>query len=119
MYRPYFRDPPHNATQRYYQGFEWLMRELGGKPHWAKTFDVTPEQFSEWYGSDWADFRRVRATVDSLGMFVGPWHRRNLLGGDADGNEPLPLEELGFAIEPDSHDDGLVVTGLQTDPVSY
>ncbi|KAI9869627.1 MAG: D-arabinono-1,4-lactone oxidase, partial [Pleopsidium flavum] len=36
LYRPYNRDPP--CRERYYEAFEWLMGDLGGRPHWAKNF---------------------------------------------------------------------------------
>jgi D-arabinono-1,4-lactone oxidase len=102
MYRPYFRDPTGEATERYYAAFEWLMRDLGGRPHWAKTFTVSPDEFASWYGDDWRAFRQVRDAADPEGMFVGPWHRRYLLGerssagGEGGEMERLPLEEVGF-----------------------
>ncbi|SPQ23600.1 fe86fa6d-d28e-4bc4-b0e2-1abc7e73b9ef [Thermothielavioides terrestris] len=89
-------------TERYYAAFEWLMRDLGGRPHWAKTFTVSPDEFASWYGDDWRAFRQVRDAVDPEGMFVGPWHRRYLLGecssagGEGEEIERLPLEEVGF-----------------------
>ncbi|KAJ4298689.1 D-arabinono-1,4-lactone oxidase [Collariella sp. IMI 366227] len=100
MYRPYYRDPTREATERYYRAFEWLMRDLGGKPHWAKTFTVTPSEFATWYGEDWRQFCKVRNEVDPEGMFVGPWHRRNLLGEAVAGEaKKLALEEVGFERE--------------------
>ncbi|KAL2023595.1 hypothetical protein VTK56DRAFT_2203 [Thermocarpiscus australiensis] len=101
MYRPYHRDPTGEATERYYQAFEWLMRDLGGRPHWAKTFTVTPDEFAGWYGDNWARFLKVRDEADPDGMFVGPWHRRYLLGESPTSGEVqrLPLEEVGFVRE--------------------
>ncbi|AEO54712.1 hypothetical protein MYCTH_2297573 [Thermothelomyces thermophilus ATCC 42464] len=117
MYRPYYRDPTYEATERYYRAFEWLMRDLGGKPHWAKTFSVTPGEFATWYGDDWRQFCKVRDEADPEGMFVGPWHRRYLLGeppASADGGElqRLALEEVGFAHEK-AEGGGFVVFGKQ------
>jgi D-arabinono-1,4-lactone oxidase len=110
MYRPYFKDPTYEATERYYQAFEWLMRDLGGKPHWAKAFTVTPEEFAKWYGNDWVQFCKVRDEVDPEGMFVGPWHRRYLLGAvDA---QRLPLEESGFELKR-AKGGGFMTTGRQ------
>ncbi|KAL1978253.1 hypothetical protein VTN31DRAFT_1112 [Thermomyces dupontii] len=78
MYRPYRRDPP--GTERYYQAFEWLMRELGGRPHWAKFFSIlSPQELRDLYGSDMDEWLKVRNEVDPDGMFLGAWHRRNLL----------------------------------------
>lgn len=89
IHRPFHCDPPFR--DRYYQAFEYLMKELGGKPHWAKCFsNVSREEFEKMYPflDDW---RRVRDDVDPEGMFVGDWVRRNLL---ADSRDPvLPLEE--------------------------
>lgn len=93
MYRPYLRDPPRRMTERFYEGFEYLMRELGGRPHWAKTFAATRGDLEAWYGEDFGRFDKVRREVDPEGMFVGPWQRRYLLG---EGEAVLPLEERGF-----------------------
>ncbi|KAM7209682.1 sugar 1,4-lactone oxidase [Naviculisporaceae sp. PSN 640] len=121
MYRPYHRDPPDEATERYFQGFEYLMREMGGKPHWAKSFTVSQRELSEWYGEDFTQWRKVRDSYDPEGMFVGPWHRRYLLGGVRPGVTPeatageverLELEEVGFVSEP-AGDGGLRVYGRQ------
>ena len=121
MYRPYYRDPTHEATERYYQAFEWLMRDLGGRPHWAKTFSVTPGEFATWYGEDWRKFCEVRDEVDPEGMFVGPWHRRYLLGdggeaGEKGVGERLALEEVGF-VQEKAEGGGVVVFGRQNQVV--
>lgn len=91
MYRPYHADPP--GTERYYRAFEWLMRDLGGRPHWAKNFLAGAKEVEAAYGEDLAAWRRVRDEADPEGMFVGPWHRRVVLGGGGDGAKLLPLEE--------------------------
>ncbi|KAB5559959.1 D-arabinono-1,4-lactone oxidase-domain-containing protein [Coniochaeta sp. 2T2.1] len=81
-YRPYHLDPgANNSKDRYYQGFEWLMRDLGGRPHWAKNFTANAEDVEAWYGEDLERWREVRDEADPEGIFVGPWHRRLLLGG--------------------------------------
>ncbi|KAK2768371.1 D-arabinono-1,4-lactone oxidase [Arachnomyces sp. PD_36] len=99
LYRPYHRDPP--CTERYYQAFEWLMRDMGARPHWAKNFtqDTGRSELHEMYGSDMEEWLRVRDESDVDGMFVGEWHRRNLLPDPTpsearDGEiSVLPLEE--------------------------
>ncbi|TKA62108.1 hypothetical protein B0A49_12760 [Cryomyces minteri] len=89
LYRPYNRDPP--CRDRYYEAFEWLMKQLGGRPHWAKNFEfVSPAELKDMYGADLQSYLRVRADVDPEGMFVGEWHRRTILGADV---PALPLEE--------------------------
>lgn len=95
LYRPYLRDPP--AKERYYEAFEWLMREMGAKPHWAKNFKLRGgRELHEMYGRDMDDWLKVRREVDPDGMFLGEWHRRNL-PLVADGEQPsssiLPLLE--------------------------
>jgi D-arabinono-1,4-lactone oxidase len=77
LYRPYGLDPP--CRKRYYEAFEWLMRDMGGRPHWAKNFGfTTAADIKEMYGADMTRFISVRDEVDPDGMFVGEWHRRNL-----------------------------------------
>lgn len=80
LYRPYHLDPP--CRERYYEAFEWLMRDLGGRPHWAKNFaTVTSEEIRGMYGGNLSKWLGVREEVDPQGMFVGAWHRRLILGG--------------------------------------
>ena len=97
LYRPYLRDPP--CKERYYEAFEWLMREMGAKPHWAKNFrTLNPQEMGTVYGSDMESWIKVRSEVDADGMFVGEWHRRHLplelgQGSEAREGERLPLLE--------------------------
>ncbi|GKT62624.1 D-arabinono-1,4-lactone oxidase [Colletotrichum tofieldiae] len=87
LYRPYHADPP--CRERYYEAFEWLMRDLGGKPHWAKNF-VESEGIEAFYGNDLQEWRSVRDEADPEGMFVGQWHREKVLGK----GPRLALEEV-------------------------
>ena len=97
LYRPYNRDPPCRA--RYYEAFEWLMKEMGGRPHWAKNFaHVTREDVRRMY-PEMNEWMRVRDEVDPNGMFVGDWHRRLLMLQDV-GVSSLPLEERMTGIMP-------------------
>ena len=98
LYRPYLRDPPCRA--RYYEAFEWLMREMGAKPHWAKNFTaISNHELHALYGSDMDEWLKVRNEVDADGMFLGEWHHRNLpLSTDSAhvgdvSNHALPLME--------------------------
>lgn len=97
LYRPYLRDPP--CKERYYEAFEWLMREMGAKPHWAKNFHtLNSHELGTAYGSDMESWMKVRSEVDADGMFVGEWHRRHLpleLGQESEApeGERLPLLE--------------------------
>ncbi|KAL9120631.1 MAG: hypothetical protein Q9187_002815 [Circinaria calcarea] len=90
LYRPYKRDPP--CRTRYYEAFEWLMKEMGGRPHWAKNFSqVTREDTHQMY-PEMPEWLRIRDEVDPEGMFVGDWHRRYLIPMN-EGKSLLPLEE--------------------------
>lgn len=104
LYRPYHLDPP--CRQRYYEAFEWLMMDLGGRPHWAKNFDETGDRIEGFYGEDLQTWRRVRNEADPEGMFVGPWHREKIMGK----GEKLPLEEVEIGRKP-AREGGLRVTG--------
>lgn len=97
LYRPYGCDPP--CRERYYEAFEWLMKEMGGRPHWAKNFTtVTRDDIYAMY-PDLDDWRRVRDEIDPDGMFVGDWHRRLLLPAEEE-NRILPLEETQASVKP-------------------
>lgn len=88
LYRPYWTDPP--CRERYYEAFEWLMKDLGGRPHWAKNFDTYRPEIEAFYGKNLESFRAVRDGADPKGMFVGPWHRDRIM---AEGPK-LELEEV-------------------------
>ncbi|KAK1957453.1 L-gulonolactone/D-arabinono-1,4-lactone oxidase [Colletotrichum sublineola] len=106
LYRPYHADPPCRA--RYYEAFEWLMRELGGRPHWAKNFGEGAEAVAASYdGADLRAWRAVRDEADPEGMFVGPWHREKVLGA----GPRLALEEVEVARRP-ARGGGLTVDGV-------
>jgi D-arabinono-1,4-lactone oxidase len=104
LYRPYLRDPP--GRDRFYQAFEWLMKDMGGRPHWAKNFATTRPELEALFGKDLDQWRRVRDEVDPEGMFVGPWHRERVM---AQGPK-LPLEEVEISRQK-AADGGVLVTG--------
>ncbi|MCJ1319519.1 D-arabinono-1,4-lactone oxidase [Xylographa vitiligo] len=90
LYRPYNLDPP--CHERYYEAFEWLMKDLGGRPHWAKNFYQVSSEYTRQMYPELPEWLRVREEVDPEGMFLGDWHRRYLLPYVE--NMPLlPLEE--------------------------
>lgn len=99
LYRPYGRDPP--CRERYYEAFEWLMKEMGGRPHWAKNFaTVTKKDISAMY-PEIDEWRRIRDEVDPDGMFLGDWHRRLLLPEtEREGSSTLPFEEKKVSVKP-------------------
>ena len=104
LYRPYNRDPP--CYVRYYEAFEYLMKELGGRPHWAKNFSQVTRQDTMAMYPEMGAWLRVRDEVDPEGMFVGDWHRRHVLQGDL-----LPLEETEVRREKGAVGDGVLWTG--------
>lgn len=93
LYRPYLRDPP--CRQRYYEVFEWLMRDMGARPHWAKNFTTLDStELHRLYRDDMDQWLKVRQEVDPDGMFLGEWHCRNLpLVASSDHDDQLPLLE--------------------------
>lgn len=105
LYRPYFSDPPVRA--RFYQAFEHLMRDLGGRPHWAKNFDTPRAELERLFGKDLLEWRRLRDEADPEGMFVGPWHRERVLAEGA----AYPLEELETA-RSKAWDGSILTTGV-------
>lgn len=108
LYRPYLEDPPCRA--RYYQAFEYLMREMGGRPHWAKNFTYTSlEYIQKVYGDDLNAYLKVRDEVDPEGMFLGGWHRQFIIPDD---RKPYALEESVESVAA-SGDGGKLVTGQQ------
>jgi D-arabinono-1,4-lactone oxidase len=109
LYRPYHLDPPCRA--RYYEGFEYLMKELGGKPHWAKNFEASGKELKEIYGENLEEYKRIRNDADPEGMFVGSWHRKYVLG---DGPR-LALEEVEVGREKVLSGGGIRVLGTQLD----
>ncbi|CZT06383.1 related to D-arabinono-1,4-lactone oxidase [Rhynchosporium agropyri] len=110
LYRPRNSDPPCHF--RYYQAFEYLMREMGGKPHWAKNFECTGQDIEKMYGPALQEWRKIRDDADPEGMFVGEWHRRLILG---DGPR-FALEEREVARRR-VRSGGVMVTGEVSDDV--
>lgn len=77
LYRPYDCDPPCHL--RYYEAFEWLMKEMGARPHWAKNFRNLTSADTQAMYPEMSEWLRVRDEVDPDGMFIGDWHRRYIL----------------------------------------
>lgn len=79
LYRPFLKTVKH--WERYYQAFEYLMKDLGGKPHWAKNFvSVSPSDFWKMY-PDMEKWVKLREQVDPSGVFVNEWLKRCILNG--------------------------------------
>lgn len=77
LYRPYLRDPPCTAT--YYEAFETLMKDYGGRPHWAKNWSHMSKLDLEHAYPRLAQWRKIREGVDAVGMFANDWIAQHLL----------------------------------------
>lgn len=76
LYRPY------NLPVRYrglFSKFSTLMRYFSGRPHWAKSHDLTPKDFEKLL-PHWNDFKETREWADPEGVFENPYIRRHLKG---------------------------------------
>jgi D-arabinono-1,4-lactone oxidase len=79
LYRPFLKDIPH--WERYYEAFEYIMKEMGGKPHWAKNFVSTSrEELWEMY-PNMGKWVKLRNQIDPEEVFVTEWLKRNITGG--------------------------------------
>ncbi|KAG6988893.1 D-arabinono-1,4-lactone oxidase [Physcia stellaris] len=106
LYRPYGRDPP--CRERYYQAFEYLMKELGGRPHWAKNFlTVTKDEFHSMY-PEMGDWLRVRKEVDPDGMFPAVGGRKRMTTDISTGGQnwsgQMPVKGLSPQTSEESFD---------------
>lgn len=73
---------PYNLPVRYktlFSKFASLMRYFNGRPHWAKSHDFTPQDFSNLL-PHWDDFIRIKHWADPEGVFENPYIRRHLDG---------------------------------------
>ncbi|RKP01470.1 hypothetical protein CXG81DRAFT_5912, partial [Caulochytrium protostelioides] len=75
-YRPYGADAPGRA--RYWALYEAILRQRGGRPHWAKAFPLGPAELARLYPETWATFQRVRASCDPDNVFTNAYVRRHL-----------------------------------------
>lgn len=71
-YRPYGLDTAH---RRYFAGYQRIMLSLGGRPHWAKSFDLGPARLRAMYPR-WDDFCEMRRECDPAGVFENEYVRR-------------------------------------------
>ncbi|EPY29260.1 L-gulonolactone oxidase [Angomonas deanei] len=71
MYKPYGREA--RDTIKCYDLFNAMMKEMGGRPHWAKYYQWGYKDFENAYGQSWADFLELRKKHDPTGTFVNEW----------------------------------------------
>ncbi|KAG2194599.1 hypothetical protein INT46_002589 [Mucor plumbeus] len=75
MYRPYGKPVPY---KKYWKGYEDIMREYNGRPHWAKAHGQTREDLEASYPK-FDEFLRVRQQLDPEGMFLNNYLRRHIV----------------------------------------
>ena len=61
--------------QSYFQHIEEIFKRYQGRPHWGKMHTRTAAELATLYPR-WHDFRRVRAALDSQGMFLNDYLRK-------------------------------------------
>jgi len=76
MYRPYGQDTP---IEKYWTGYTEIMQKYNGRPHWAKAYELTPDQLEKVYPK-MEDFLTIRQQLDPNQMFVNDYIARHLLG---------------------------------------
>lgn len=76
------------SARRYLQATQDIFRDLGGRPHWGKQFDTTPEEVAALYPRA-ADFAALVRDLDPEGMFANAFTDR-VLGPAVRGGHPGP-----------------------------
>jgi L-gulonolactone oxidase len=75
MYRPYGNPVPY---KKYWKGYEDIMRQFNGRPHWAKAHGQTRSDLEASYPK-FKDFLRVRQELDPKGIFVNAYLKRHVV----------------------------------------
>lgn len=72
MYRPYNKAVPY---EEYWEAYETIMKNAGGRPHWAKAHKVTAPEFTKMYPcfNMWCN---IREKLDPINMFVNSYIER-------------------------------------------
>lgn len=76
FFRPYGFNVPY---RRFFNAFERIAAQLGGKPHWAKTHTLRPAELRALYPK-FPDFVKVLEDVDPSGLFRSEYVRRHIFG---------------------------------------
>jgi L-gulono-1,4-lactone dehydrogenase len=79
--------------QAYFDAFESIVAEVGGRPHWGKMHTLDAARLGPLYPR-FEDFRRVRAEVDPEARFGNPYLARVF-------GESLPVDDGQAEAEPD------------------
>ncbi|KAG6868655.1 hypothetical protein C0993_012460 [Termitomyces sp. T159_Od127] len=81
QYKPYGFNVPY---RRYFSGYEKIVTQHRGRPHWAKAHYLQPDQLRELYPR-FVDFRQVIEAVDPRGLFRNEYIQRHIFGLPVDG----------------------------------
>lgn len=73
-YRPYSKEIPY---KEWWDSYEKIVKDVGGRPHWAKAHNVTAADFVKMYPyfRAWA---QVRKRLDPINMFNNEYMNRIL-----------------------------------------
>ncbi|KAJ7208588.1 D-arabinono-1,4-lactone oxidase-domain-containing protein [Mycena pura] len=80
QYRPYGLNVPY---RRFFAGYEAIVAQYGGRPHWAKSHHLPPAELRRMYPR-FDDFVRLITEVDPHGMFRNEYVRRHIFGEQID-----------------------------------
>ncbi|XP_054161614.1 L-gulonolactone oxidase-like [Oppia nitens] len=75
MYRPYGKDVSHT---QYWDSYEKLMKEAGGRPHWAKAHREKASDFVKMYPYFRA-WTQVRKRLDPINLLINSYLNRVLM----------------------------------------
>ncbi|KAH6573453.1 hypothetical protein BASA62_002980 [Batrachochytrium salamandrivorans] len=75
MYRPYGKDVD---KETYWKGYESIMMDLGGRPHWAKEHHLTAKDLRARYPMFDA-FCAIRERMDPTNMFSNSYVERHIM----------------------------------------
>lgn len=76
IYRPYGFNVPYRAL---FERFERIMIRYGGRPHWAKTHCLGPDDLAPLYPR-FESFRELLTSVDPEGVFRNEYISRHIFG---------------------------------------
>ena len=74
--RPYGKDVAH---AHYWSAFQQIMLDSGGRPHWAKDFQLSADQLRRIHDSGFTRFLEVRNRLDPDRLFTND-RLRSILG---------------------------------------
>ncbi|HSM03766.1 MAG TPA: Ca2+-dependent phosphoinositide-specific phospholipase C [Longimicrobiales bacterium] len=65
-----------NNAMELFQQIEPVFRELGGRPHWGKHYNLTRQDLEGMYGDNHARFAEIRREMDPDGIFLNSFLER-------------------------------------------